>query len=81
MEKTPCWYKVAGDLTEFLKMICMFVSAMSLVLDCIMYKDDPNYLITVTILQCTDVYATAPTCSVLNLLFSFTGFRKQARAS
>lgn len=49
-----CRYKVAGDLTQILKIIHMFVnkSPMSLVLDCIIYKDDPNYSITMTIHQC-----------------------------
>lgn len=48
-EKTSCRYKVAGDLTQFLKIISMFVSAKSLVLVCLIYKDDPNYSVTATI--------------------------------
>lgn len=60
-EKTSCRYKVTGDLTQFLKIICMFVLIMSLVLDCLTYKDGSNYLITATIHWCTDIYAPAPT--------------------
>lgn len=42
----------------------MFVSAVSLGLDCLICKDDPNYLITVTIHQWNNIYATAPTLSL-----------------
>lgn len=48
----------------------MFVSTMSLGLDCLMCKDDPNYSITVTIHQCTDIYATAPTLSLHLICYS-----------